>query len=191
MDRSQDDQVHAAFLGCYRFYKSKGRAKMRVLIRLHRYLERLPVGWFIVVVTFLTFAATIPALPLAILHVRYIGEMGGPTSARSHTVAGILLLLVFGPLLESLLNQWAVIKLLRRTSYLRDRDIAIALLSAFLFGCMHSYSIIYVVYAFLIGIPLAYAFIVYEYKQKSPFWVVAAIHSLRNLVSSLLFLAIG
>lgn len=55
------------------------------------------------------------------------------------------------------------------------------LVSALLFGASHWYSYYYCIYAFLIGLVLAYAFLACDKVGRTPFWIVSGIHALVNL----------
>ena len=156
--------------------------------RFRGLLLALPWYWFAVLGMASTFVILVPLLPLFWLR-HYLGTETGPKfmeTAPFWTAA--VLAWIVAPPLETLLAQWAPIRGLRRIPFLNSRDGILILISALVFGLLHTYSALAVIRAFVIGLVLAYAFVIYEYKEGSPFWVVTAIHALRNMVSSVLFL---
>lgn len=85
--------------------------------------------------------------------------------------------------METLIFQYAIIKILRKINILKNCDLIIILISSVIFGLAHSYSLSYIIYATIIGVFLAYSFVIYEKKEVSSFWTVCAIHSLRNFTA--------
>ena len=165
--------------------------QLRPLAVIHNRLAALPWYYFVVAATAMSFVVIIPILPLFLL-TDYLGEEGNPKFVETSPfwVSAILLWIVAPPL-ETFLAQWLPIRGLRRIPLLRSRDGLLIVVSALVFGVMHHYSALAVIRAFVIGLLFAYAFVIYEHKEESPFWVVTAIHALRNMVSSVLFLFIG
>jgi hypothetical protein len=111
-----------------------------------------------------------------------ISEATSETS-KSSMFLNFVVAIIIAPLLETLIYQYAVIKLLRKVKILKNNNYIIILICSILFGLSHTYSLSYVINTTIIGIILAYSFITYEKKGIPPFLIVCAIHSLRNLFS--------
>ncbi|EPY2285022.1 CPBP family glutamic-type intramembrane protease [Clostridium sporogenes] len=91
---------------------------------------------------------------------------------------------IIAPLWETLIYQMGVIKLFSLNKKIKNNKLILIIISSIFFGLAHvGYSILYFFYGFMIGITLAYSFIVYEEKENSGFWVTAIIHSLMNLTT--------
>lgn len=153
----------------------------RVFRKIDSKLKALSTPVFIIVMTMLSIVIILPFLPLFYALERFIGPMGGPSLMQDKLIDQFIFGVLLIPLLETLIHQTAPIILLKK--YTRLKPGTIILVSAILFGAVHFYSVSYIFYAFLIGLILAYAYMIYLEKNASAFWVVAAIHSLRNLFS--------
>ncbi|MGM0410154.1 MAG: CPBP family glutamic-type intramembrane protease [Bacillota bacterium] len=153
---------------------------------LHYYLIDLSWIKFILVMTFFTYLIIIPFIVLFILF--GYKEIDGPVSLISLSYIEFFELVFIVPILETFIFQLVIIRLLSKIKMIRDKKKIIIFISAFLFGIQHFYSLIYIIITFIIGILLAYSFIIYENKNKSSYWTVTFIHSLRNLVNFVLLL---
>lgn len=90
---------------------------------------------------------------------------------------------LIAPIIETLIGQMAPIVLLKK--YLNE--IKLILISAAIFGLFHWYSLAYIFNTFLVGIIFSTAYIYWNKPTMiHPFWIVCAIHSLRNLISFLI-----
>ena len=159
---------------------------MKLLIRYHYFLKQISTGWFIPLVTVLTFMVVLPFIPLFYLLDKIEGSISGPISIDFLPFfMKVLSLSVITPIVETFVFQWIPIRFLRY--HFNWSSFKIILVSAILFGLSHYYSLAYIIRGFLIGIILADAFILQEEKQGSPFWAVTAIHGLRNAISMVLF----
>lgn len=135
-----------------------------------------------------TYLILIPFIPLADLYEKYIGEMGSATSIEAGSlVTKIIVGSIVGPIIETLIFQYGIIEILSDKKIFKEKKIIVAIISALLFGSTHSYSFLYVIYAFLIGLVLAYSYITYKKKSFSAFWVVVIIHCIRNTISTILY----
>jgi membrane protease YdiL (CAAX protease family) len=94
------------------------------------------------------------------------------------------LLVIFGPVLETLLFQVGIISLVKRI--LPKLPIVSVIVSAFLFGLSHFYSGIYIYYTFIIGLFLATLYFIASKRGFNPFLVVFSVHAINNF---LLFIA--
>ena len=91
----------------------------------------------------------------------------------------IFWVVIIGPLIETLLSQKLVYKLLSLIKFLKRHKVIIMILGAIAFGVLHFYSLSYIVFATFMGFLLMYAYIVRI--NKKPYWTVAALHGLANL----------
>lgn len=155
--------------------------------KINNYLKGLSTIKFIIIMVLLTFLVIIPFLPLFYLYENYIGEMGGPVDLETGTLLfKVIHGSILAPIIETLIFQYAVIEILNAVKILKEKNIAIVIISAVLFGISHSYSYLYVFYAFIIGLLLAYSYLTYKKKNFSAFWVVFWIHCMRNTISTIL-----
>ena len=151
---------------------------------LSTWLRSIHSFWFVLLILAATYAVVIPvALLSAVLPSAALGP--GPPSMHSYGLLGRLALgSLIAPLAETALFQWMPIRLLRRK--LRLPWPIVVLTSAALFGATHTYSLGYVIFAFLVGLVLAYAFAVRSEPERSPFLLVAIVHAIRNAIATLL-----
>jgi len=89
--------------------------------------------------------------------------------------------LFFAPVFETFLGQSLPYFLLKKIRFLNEKSYLILIISAVIFGLLHFYSLFYMIYAFLIGIVLMYAYMVRVKSHKNAFLLVAICHSLLNL----------
>lgn len=158
------------------------RHKLKVL---DAKLRELSPPVFIVVMTILSIVGILPLLPVLHVLVEIGGPRVGPSLAEESMFFQFVGSVLLAPLLETLIYQTAPILILRKYSSARPAIIILA--SSILFAVGHDYDISYIFYAFLIGLLLAYSYVIYLEKTVSAFWVVAAIHSLRNLFSLVIY----
>lgn len=159
------------------------------LYKLHNYLKKLPTIKFIVMIVLFTYLIFMPLIPLFYLGEKYIGLMGGATTiTRSSLLVEGIGVTIVAPILETLIFQYGVIEILNHISYFKKKNLVIGIISAILFGVVHSYSVLYMFFGFIIGLLLAYSYILYKRKSFSAFWVVFWIHCIRNSISFLLSL---
>jgi hypothetical protein len=136
-----------------------------------------PVG-FVLVLLALSYVVL---MPLLLLQLQFQSlELGdGQSFMRS---AGLPFRLFIGslvaPLVETALFQWAPIRLFR--SKLGLSWPVTIFVSASLFASTHNYSPGFLIFGFLTGLVYAYGFAVRDESGKSPFLLVALVHSLRN-----------
>jgi membrane protease YdiL (CAAX protease family) len=144
-------------------------------------LKELSPPVFVVVMTILSIVIVLLFLPVLYALEILAGPRGGPSFLDESLLFQFVTAVLLAPLLETLIFQAVPILILKK--YTGFRPGTVVLVSSFWFAAAHSYSIAYVFYAFLIGLLLAYSYVIYVEKAVSAFWVVAAIHSLRNLFS--------
>ncbi|MCB0695743.1 MAG: CPBP family intramembrane metalloprotease [Chitinophagaceae bacterium] len=94
--------------------------------------------------------------------------------------------LVYAPLLETLIFQLLIIRLLLLVSYFKQRPLLIFCISALLFGVAHTGNTT-VLNATLAGIVLAYIYHYYYSRAQSgkAYWSTAIVHSASNLFAML------
>lgn len=138
----------------------------KVFKHIHNYLQELSTMRFIVTMILLTFLVIVPFLPLFSLYEKYIGEMGKPINIVTATLLWkIIDGSILAPILETLIFQYAIIEILNSIKILKERSIVIVMVSAVLFGISHSYSYLYIFYAFIIGLLLAYSYLIYKKRN--------------------------
>lgn len=148
--------------------------------RLSRWLRARTAWQLMGLTTAAALAARIAGLPLVLAAHALFGKTdAGPDVRNSSLTEAVLLAMVLAPLLETLLSQLAVLRLLGKISALRDRPWIPILISALLFAGMHCYSIGYMVNTFGVGLVLAVAFQVAGRTGRA-FWVVAGAHACLN-----------
>jgi uncharacterized protein len=89
--------------------------------------------------------------------------------------------LIFAPVFETFLGQALPYYLLKKVSFISQKSSLILIASAIIFGLLHFYSLFYMIYAFLIGLVLMYAYMVRVKNHKNAFLLVAICHALLNL----------
>ncbi|PKM68124.1 MAG: hypothetical protein CVU95_05640 [Firmicutes bacterium HGW-Firmicutes-2] len=153
---------------------------MKYINKLDTYLRSLPTAKFILIMTLISFLVVIP---LALMAFFMNIDMNGPDFDEIPIVLSFLSLGIIVPIFETLIFQFLIIRFLKKFSFFKNRIYITILISAVLFGLAHTYSIYYMFFAFVDGLLLAYAFVIYEDKKVSAFWVTMAIHGLRNVLS--------
>ena len=143
-------------------------------------LKALRPSVFIVVMTILSVVIVLPFLPILHALEEIGGPVGGPSLVEESLVFQFVVAVLLAPLIETLIFQTAPILILRK--YSSARPGLIVLVSSLWFAVLHDYDIAYIFYAFLVGLTLAYSYVMYLEKTASAFWVVTAIHALRNLL---------
>ncbi|MBU5299390.1 CPBP family intramembrane metalloprotease [Clostridium sporogenes] len=137
---------------------------------------------FIVTILALDYIISVMFIPIINLYENYIGSIGGPDHSNFKIV--VIGSIIIAPLLETLVFQMGIIKLLSLSEKFKNKKLILIIISAFFFGLSHGiYSTLYMICTFTAGILLAYSFIVYEEKENSGFWVTTIIHSLMNLIT--------
>jgi hypothetical protein len=153
------------------------------------YFERLSPASFILVMTGASFLIRLIPVTAFFLFIYFRSGLAGiesfkhqgPLLDHSSIPEQFIFAVIFAPLFETFLNQWLVIRGLRKIRPLALGNSTLVILSALFFGLMHTYDLHYVMNTFFVGLVLAYAFIVYERKNSSPFRVVCTIHACINL----------
>jgi len=153
---------------------------MKYINKLDTYLRSLPTAKFILVMTLISY---IVVILIAIMVFFMKIDIDGPEVEEVPVVLLFLIFVIIIPIFETFIYQFLIIRLLKKFNFFKSRKLLVVLISAVFFGTGHIYSIYYVFFTFVLGLPLAYAFIIYEDKKVSAFWVTTAIHGLINGVS--------
>jgi Type II CAAX prenyl endopeptidase Rce1-like len=93
----------------------------------------------------------------------------------------ILFAVLFGPLLETYINQSLPYFLLSKVKYFKERRYLIIFISALFFGVLHLYSLFYIIYAFFLGLVFMYGYMLKVEVDKKAFYLIAISHSIFNL----------
>lgn len=93
----------------------------------------------------------------------------------------LLEVVIFAPLIETLIFQKWFYNLFSLIGWLNRYKIFIILISAVAFGLIHFYSLSYIIYNFFIGVLLMFTYIIRI--ENRPYWTVAILHGLMNLFS--------
>lgn len=88
---------------------------------------------------------------------------------------------ILAPVVETYLCQSLPYKLLRKIKYFSKRDFSILITSALIFGLLHFYSLLYIIYAIFIGFILMYGYMIRVKSDKNVFLLIVISHSVFNL----------
>ena len=146
---------------------------------LSNWLRRINPIWFVLVILAASYVVLLPFVGLATL-IPALEQGEGAKSIRSNGLAAqFIIVAIIGPLLETALNQQLTTWLFRTKLQLKWP--IVIFLSAAFFGALHWYSLGYVIFAFHIGLLLAYAYgVLMEKPNGWPFLSVFIIHAVRN-----------
>ena len=95
--------------------------------------------------------------------------------------------IIIAPIIETLLFQFGVFKLMQLNKFTRDKYVHYIIISSLLFGLEHWYNLRYIIFAFSAGLPLAYTYYLYHKNPIKAFRFTALVHSLHNLTGLLIF----
>jgi hypothetical protein len=141
-------------------------------------------NWFLAVLALLA-ATYIVVLPQQFLTTLFDSLEAGPGSLSIESagfIERVFLGSVLAPLLETALLQWAPIRLL--SSKFGLGPFTTILVSATLFALTHTYSWGYAIFAFVVGMLLAYGYLRRNYPGGNAFFIVFAAHAIRNLIAT-------
>lgn len=94
-----------------------------------------------------------------------------------------IITVLIAPVLETLIFQFGVIELFFKLQN-KNKVLLAALASAMLFSLSHYYNLFYMLGSFILGLGFAIFYIIAKSrKDVNPFWLLACIHSLINLVA--------
>lgn len=92
-------------------------------------------------------------------------------------IVGVLV----APWFETLIFQKFFYFLLRKIRYCRQHRWIIVVVSALIFGLNHYYSLLYIIWATLMGAVMMYGYIVRRYRGS--FWLITAVHAINNMAA--------
>lgn len=157
---------------------------------VEKWLHSLHPLFFIALVTVATHVVSLLAGVIAVVleHVLDIvvaanNSTEGILGTMGFSIFSVFMVVVAAPILETVIFQHGVIRLSNRLPIFRGKRSVLILLSATAFGLSHWEPVFYVFHTFLVGLLLAYAYILKMERPSEAFWTVTAIHALRNLIS--------
>lgn len=146
----------------------------------HSNINKMPKWKFIVIMGLVGFLLNILISNIS-YYILDIDVAADYYEAQDILLFTVLSAVVISPFIETLIFQALVLNSLKTH---RIRLVFKILVSAFSFGILHLiYNVMYGISAFIIGIILAYSFVVFERKNQNPIIVVTLIHSLINLLT--------
>lgn len=154
----------------------------RAIWRLNKFILKSSFAFQIFKLYLLSFIVPLAFTPLFYVIVKVFGESkAGPN--KSHWFLAI----VIAPIVETLIFQYGVFKILQASKFTRDKYGIYIFISALLFGFVHWYSLRYIVFAFSAGLTLGYTYYLYHKRPEKAFWTTTLVHSLHNLSGVLIF----
>ncbi len=156
---------------------------LRMNDRYSNWLREIDPAYFVFVLLVATYVVTAPLVLLQFFVPSLKQPLQDPTFLQSFGLLGRFLLgSIIVPLVETASLQWFPIFLLR--DKLGFHWILVIVLSATLFAQCHSYSTYYMIYAFMIGLVLAYGYAVLQETRGRAFLLICLVHGLRNGITS-------
>lgn len=144
------------------------------------WFKSLSAFWFVIAMLLLTAVVTLP--------MEYFAAVTQDDSIGPKTIGKLLefplYIVVLGPLLETVIFQWAPIRFMKNNFQFGNAKIV--LISALPFGLLHAYSPLYVLAAFCMGMLLAFGFLVRDEGRGHALWLVALVHGINNGATLLL-----
>ena len=122
-----------------------------------------------------TLLIVISVLPFIALTNKLIGE-----NTEGPDLSSWFSIIILIPLIETFIFQHLSFKLMQKWSFTKNKYGLYISVSAILFGLSHTYSLQYIIFAFAVGLILAYMYFFYSKTPKKSFWSIALIHALRN-----------
>lgn len=150
------------------------------LRKIRFWLFRLPTTQLVVLALVSTYVAVLPLL-LYSPFMKPGQTFGGPDLGKHDILRMIVLGCIAAPLIETTINQWGCLRLLKK---LRCRTSVAIGISALVFGLGHDYSGPYVLLGILVGAILAMVFAIEDARKGHPFIATLAVHALRNGITA-------
>lgn len=136
--------------------------------------------WFQIAIFFLvSLLTTLITAPLMWLTDQIVQDEDIRPDLSSYTV------LVLAPILETYLFQHLPFKMMQSFSITRGKHGLYILFTSVIFGCLHTYSVSYILFAFTLGLVLSYIYFFYSNNLSLAFWSTALVHFLRNALAIL------
>ena len=118
--------------------------------------------------------------PFIVATDRLIGE-----NTERPEVSSWFLLIILAPIFETFINQHLPFKLMQKWSWSKNKYGLYILVSAIVFGLLHTYSLQYMIFAFSGGLILAYMYFFYSKTPGKSFGSTTLIHAIKNSVAVL------
>lgn len=153
-------------------------------------LDALHPLFLTALVTAATFVVSILAGLIAAVLEHVLGIVIATSSSAENilgtagfSVFSVFMVVAVASILETLIYQYGVIRLINILPIFRGKRSVLILLSATAFGLAHWEPIFHVFHTFLLGLLLAYTYVLKMERPREAFWIVTAIHAMRNLIS--------
>lgn len=146
---------------------------------LFKKIADLSAWQFIVIFLSLCLAS---AFPVALIEYIFGLEDNMPLREDSFLFS-IIFTCIFIPIFETYCLQYLPIYLTNR--FISKNWSLQVLISAIIFGILHHYSILYIIYAVINGLILGLGFVAYYHTRgfKVAFWSIVCVHGLRNIIA--------
>lgn len=95
------------------------------------------------------------------------------------------LAIIIAPIIETLVFQHLIFQVFRKWIPIKNKYFWAIIVSSVLFGLMHKYNIVYIIFAFLQGITLGYCYYFYKRNLVKAFWSTAVVHAAHNSIAVL------
>ena len=106
-------------------------------------------------------------------------KLENPHFKEENSIIQFLTIVIFVPILETLIFQLGVIKLV--LYFVIHKKVAV-FISASLFALSHPYGVVYIIYTLIIGLYFFYIYFLTLRKNTSPFLTIFFVHALFNLI---------
>ena len=149
-------------------------------ILYHNWTKLKPVK-FVFVTTLWSIGFTIPFLLVFEIFKITDNAIGGPDFNGKGIFEIIFLGVIIAPIIETAIFQALPIYLIQRFIKWKTNIMAV-LISSFLFSLAHlEYSVWYSFIVIPLGVLLSQAYIVFQVRTESSFWMTCSVHACRNL----------
>jgi len=153
--------------------------------KINRYLLRKPYALQLLLFLLAGYATIIILTPFALIvdaltNIQEFNEAPDPSDLEQ-----ILPVVIIAPILETLLCQHLIFLIFRKWIHIKNKYDWAIIVSSILFGLGHMYDVIYIIFAFLQGLTLAYCYYFYKRNIVKAFWSTAIVHAIHNGISVL------
>lgn len=156
------------------------------MLKIYRYF--LQQNGFSVFVILLLILLIFPTLicNIIIIFMPYSASWAEIDLPYSNFSLNIIAIILIAPIVETFKYQFLPFSLFSRA--LKIRPFFVIFLSSLLFSGVHYYNVIYMVYTFLSGCILIFAYIIFYKKKFYPFAMVSVMHFIVNLIAYIRYL---
>ncbi len=125
------------------------------------------------------------ATMIALIPIAAVLEMSGAVQQlieppNPSNLEELPLAVIIAPIIETLIFQHLVFLIFRKWIHIKNKYGWAILVSSILFGLGHMYNVIYIIFAFLQGLTLAYCYYFYKRNIVKAFWSTAIVHAIHN-----------